>query len=391
MKTTYNYLKMLSLVLLLAASHAGKAQSPCTATLNYSTGPAGSASFTLVPGAMPNGNINWTFSTPQGTAGFNATTQTHTFPSNGPYVVTATYSITSSPSCFSSTSQTVMITNAGCNLNANFTAASSMSANVTYFSNTTTGANGSVTYLWSYGDGTSGTSNMHTYPASGTYVATLTANNNTSPACISTATLLVNVPYGPACAANAGFTMTPSGTPQVWNAAPSAPSNIASATWSWGDGSTSNTLYTSHTYSAAGTYSICLMVTAHCGDGDTSCFSYAIYRTANPNQDMNVITVQVIDPLTVGVKKTATANRDVSIAPNPGNGFFELRMSSLKATEAAISVYDVAGRQVYAATAETANGSLAKEIDLKEVPGGVYFIQVNSGADRFTKKVIVQH
>jgi hypothetical protein len=168
------------------------------------------------------------------------------------------------------------------------------------------------------------------------------------------------------------------------------PSNVSAAEWNWGDNSTSNALYTSHTYSAAGTYSICLTVTVNCGATDSDCFSYAIYRSANPDQEMDVIQVQVIDPMTVGIKNASAGNIEFSVTPNPGNGSFRIHMSSLRAKVANINVYNVVGRQVYASTAETANGNLAKEIDLKPMPEGVYFIQVNSGADSFTKKVIIQ-
>ncbi len=135
--------------------------------------------------------------------------------------------------------------------------------------NTSTNA---VSYAWDFGDGTTSTVENpppHTYSATGTYQISLTAYNNQG--CYATASQLVNVYDIPdpaigvqnVCEGSeaqfADLTVTPQGNPvQHWF-------------WDFGDGTSSNDQGPSHLYSAAGTYTVGLVVTTpYCsGSGST--------------------------------------------------------------------------------------------------------------------------
>jgi hypothetical protein len=193
------------------------------------------------------------------------------------------------------------------------------------------------------------------------------------------------------CITNANFSLSPSGTPLYWNVIPAAPSNISNAIWSWSDGSTNYTLYTSHTYSAAGTYSICLSVTVNCGVSTSTCSYYSIYRPSVPAHDMSMAHLNVIEAATVGIKNTESENDHYSISPNPNNGSFNLSMKGANDGRVNISVYNVVGNLVYQADAETKNGALVKDIQVNQPANGVYFIKVISDHQSFTKKVRIQN
>ncbi len=123
---------------------------------------------------------------------------------------------------------------------------------------TDTSSGSPTAWSWSFGDGaTSSKQNpSHTYSAAGTYTVALTAssaggqNTKTTPSCVSVggaapvASFSASPTSGPA-PLTVAFTDTSSGSPTAWS-------------WSFGDGSTSSQQNPSHTYSAAGTYTVAL-------------------------------------------------------------------------------------------------------------------------------------
>lgn len=442
------------------------------ANFTYTAGSNGLVNFSSTSsGTGTLTNYSWNFGNGNSANGSNLTGTSQTYTANGTYVVTLT--INTSTVCVNQTTQTITITNITnpCNLSANFTGAGSNGA--FNFNNTTTGTSAGVTYAWNFGDaGTStSTSPSHTYANSGTYLVTLTANNNYSYSCVSTKTmnvvvnicnlvasfsstvgsngsvnfsasstgstaltgyswnfgdggngsganpthvyqngtynvLLTAINYSTipqcsdtvmhtivvttnTCVANANFSIAPTATAQYWNVIPAAPANVTSAHWTWGDGSSSNTLYTSHQYSVAGTYTLCLTVTVNCGATASYCTSYYIFKSTNSN-DQSMINVNVLDPNTVtGISNSAIQQVAFTIHPNPSNGEFTVNMNGLKSENAKVSVYSLIGKLVYESDVETSSGNLVKDINVNQLSNGVYFIKVSADNKEFTKKVVL--
>jgi PKD repeat protein len=134
-------------------------------------------------------------------------------------------------------------------------------------------------YLWSFGDGTTGTGvrPQHVYAAAGTYTATLTVKDLAGAA--GTATVPVTV-TAPNVAPVARLAVTPQDLKVTASAAASsdADGTIASYAWTFGDGSTATGATASHTYAAAGTYTVSLKVTDD--DGATSTASSTVTAAA---------------------------------------------------------------------------------------------------------------
>ena len=196
------------------------------------------------------------------------TTANHTYTTPGVYniqMVQYWIDSTGNPStsvyCSDTAYQTVTITVPPCN-------ASISSVNNGGGAYTFTAINlgsGPNTYVWDFGDGSTGTGSpiTHTYTTSGSYNVTLVS---TGGGCSHTSTQNLNVWTGTLnCASlNASFTTNSSGYTAYFNNTSTYPSNTLpgivgrKASWDFGDGSAvvNNVNYTSHTYAAAGTYAV---------------------------------------------------------------------------------------------------------------------------------------
>ncbi|HWY37503.1 MAG TPA: T9SS type A sorting domain-containing protein [Bacteroidia bacterium] len=160
------------------------------------------------------------------------------------------------------------------------------------------------------------------------------------------------------------FTLTPSGTPHVWNVTPTFSGGTAAYTysWNWGDGSTNSTIaYPSHTYTTAGWYNICVTLTDANGCTATSCQNDSVYRASSSS---SMVTVNVINGST-GVNQLSVNSDQLSVYPNPANNNITIQSS----TELGIiSIYNALGEKVK----ETKTQEARVEIDISNLPSGVY-------------------
>src|SRR6266576_3888557 len=164
---------------------------------------------------------------------------------------------------------------------ANFT--SSCSALACSFTSTSSDPDGSIaSYAWTFGDGATSTAQnpSHTYAAGGTYTVTLTVTDNQGAQSAPTSRTLTIT------AANqsptAAFTSSCSSlTCNFTNTSSDPDGSITLNSWNFGDGQTSTVQNPSHSYGAAGTYTVTLTVTDN--QGGTNSVSRNVTVTV-PNQ-----------------------------------------------------------------------------------------------------------
>ena len=257
---------------------------------------------------------------------------------------------------------------------------------VTFISNSTGTGNASV-YLWDFGDGyTSNAMNtIHAYASAGSYFVKLKI---IQASCTDSIIQSVNV-TGIPCIANSGFNMGPTATPQTWTVSPAGAGNILAAQWSWGDGSVSNTLYTSHSYSAAGLYQICLTVTATCGNTSSTCSTYSVYRGS---QQSAMLQVNVIPPLSIPLGIDSYSPSDLAnwqVYPVPANNELTIYSEHWIHNEVEITITDVLGRiiQLYTLRPETNSVS----VSVGHLAEGMYLLNIHSGTFTSAKRILISH
>lgn len=393
--TNANYTVGLALLSIAPACTAYISQSlivssnPCNLNANFASvlSNSGSVNFNnITSGTVAGTSYTWNFGD-GGTS--NIFSPTHTYSNSGIYTVTLTANNNFSTNCVS-TKTSVVIINL-CNLSANFT--HTVGANgMVNFNCTSTGTNGAWYYNWNFGDGFagSGISPSHAYLSGGAHnVGLIVTHTNNVGVCSDTIVQSINITTLP-CSANSNFSLNPTNTPQYWTATPSYPWNVTNAVWNWGDGSSSGGLYTSHNYSVAATYTVCLTVTVSCGSTASTCVSQYISKSAN-GESMNMISLNVVAPALIptGINNLETKEVVFTISPNPSNGEFTVNMNGLKSDQVKISVYNLIGKLVYEANAEAADARLTKEIQTNNLSSGIYFIKATNDNNEFTKKIII--
>ena len=141
----------------------------------------------------------------------------------------------------------------------------------------TTGA--STAYDWDFGDGnTSADRNpSHTYSGVGTYTVTLTVTDSCGNSDLSTQTVTIDCDP-----LTASFTSAQGATNLDYDFTDASTGDVESWAWDFGDSNTDNVQNPSHSYAAAGTYTVELIATDSCGNTDTSSITVNAGITCGP-------------------------------------------------------------------------------------------------------------
>ena len=146
------------------------------------------------------------------------------------------------------------------------------------FTDTSTDSDGTIaSRSWAFGDGTTSTAAnpSKTYAAAGTYTVTLTVTDNGGTS--NTKSSQVTVSSATNAAPVANFTSTTSAlTASFTDSSTDSDGTIASRSWDFGNGVSSTSTNPSHTYAAAGTYTVTLTVTDNAGATNTKTASVTV-------------------------------------------------------------------------------------------------------------------
>ncbi|MES2679685.1 MAG: PKD domain-containing protein [Bacteroidota bacterium] len=277
---------------------------------------------------------------------------------------------------------------------AGFTSTSN--GNVVNFTSTSTTTTSNSYYYWNFGDGNYawGVTTAHTF-TSGSMSAVCLMLIDSTINCWDTECDSVYYGGNPSnpCNPSVVFSLAKDTTQALtWMAYPNYPLNTTAASWSWGDGSTTTGLYPSHTYTSAGTYTICVTVSVTCPNSTSVataqyCYVGGIYRVQSP-QDNGMIKLNVMSAPT-GIKAQVKAGDMLNIYPNPGSGLFTIEFGDAAQGQhrSTVYVYNMLGEVVLEKSIST---GVKESIDLGKFDNGNYFVKLVSDNGYTTKKISVQ-
>ena len=136
--------------------------------------------------------------------------------------------------------------------------------------------------------------------------------------------------------------------------------------WYFGDGDSSTLSDPSHIYNAKGSYSVCLETRYIDGCMDSTCLSFFV-------EDNGLFENQL---------------SRYSVYPNPSQGIFIISSENSISLKLDIRVISCVGKEVFSQTILSKPGH-NDSIDLRRLEKGLYFIELNSGSQIYTQKIII--
>lgn len=291
-----------------------------------------------------------------------------------------------SSSCTSVYNASITVLSQTCTVNPNFTY--TVNGSNVAFSNISTGTTSTTQFYWMIQNGNNYTTQVppnQNFLYNGNYTVTLYATDSVNYFCGGLITKTISITNAP-CFVSSQFTMVKDSTAMpavVWNAIPSYSANVVSAIWNWGDNSFSTGLFPSHTYSATGTYSICLTVSVACGQTSTSCLSQNIYRSAENTQ---IASVKVINSNPTFLSEHIGNKKLAVLFPNPSKGVLQLHSGESSVLK--VSVYSLTGKKEFEAHSLSTDGFY--RIKLPEHLEGVFVVEIEEGSRKQTERIIIE-
>lgn len=320
----------------------------------------------------------------------------HTFTNNGYHLVCLTIAdSTNLPYCYSTRCDTILVTTvttpSTSPCQANFSKLTGPNGSVS-FTSTSTGVGAGTTYLWNFGPGLgtafNTTTPTYTYGSNGAKWICLTISNTVT-GCNNTkcdSVFITNASGTNPCSPTVVFGMVKDSLQTLnWYAIPNYPNNVTGATWNWGDGSSSTNLYPSHTYSAAGLYSICVTVSVSCGTVTAQyCYVANIFKSS---QDNSMLTVTVRQSIPTGMQHQTAEIKELRMFPNPSKGEFTLLLAGSDRENIELAVYNLLGEKVF--TKQYAKQDQLN-VDLNHLSSGQYYVRATSQSGNYYKKIVIQ-
>jgi len=244
---------------------AGFTFSPSSPRKNQQVTFTGSASGGTTPYSF-----SWTFG--DGSSGTGSTV-THAYASTGTFTVVLTVKDNGLPQQTATSQQSVTVTSQPTPLTASFTYSPSapIAGQQVTFTASASGGTAPYSFSWNFGDGSTGTgySISHTYVTAGTFTVALTVKDSGSPQQTTSSQQSITVTNPPPPTLTASFTFTPA-NPQVgqtvsFTGSASGGTQPYTYSWTFGDSGTGSGSSVTHTYQAAGNYTVVLTVTDAAG------------------------------------------------------------------------------------------------------------------------------
>ena len=81
----------------------------------------------------------------------------------------------------------------------------------------------------------------------------------------------------------------------------------------------------------------------------------------------------------------------IGITPNPSNGVFVVSYGLSQKSKVELQILDAAGKRIYKRKFQDAAGTTEHQISLKNISDGMYTLQIKTGAEIHTERLIVKN
>ncbi|MCB9048754.1 MAG: PKD domain-containing protein [Lewinellaceae bacterium] len=138
--------------------------------------------------------------------------------------------------------------------------------------------------------------------------------------------------------------------------------------WDFGDGNGSGEPNPQHTYAESGEYTVVLTVSNACGES---------------------VAEATVAAVVSGIADESWLS-ELSLFPNPNNGSFTVRLQGQPADHLNLNLLNVVGQPVFHLEDSFHTGYSQRNLDLKQLPAGVYILEVLAGERRAYRRVVVE-
>lgn len=307
--------------------------------------------------------------TQPGTSGTGNISETLTNSTLSPITVTYVY-ITTANGCVSSPGQNVLVTVSP--VPALSSSLSPSSCSGTLFSYTATSTTPGVSFTWSRA-AVSGISEAATSGMAN--VNEILTNTTSSPVSV---TYIYSTNANGCAGGTQNVVVTVHPLPTVSLAALTSPVCIQVAAFTLSGGSPAGGTYAGPGVSGG------MFTPASAGTG-THSITYSVTINGCTNASSQSITVASC----TGVEESLVSD-NFNIYPNPGVGLFNISMSTANFKELMISIIDIQGKEVYNKMDKNISSDYNKQIDVRSLAKGIYYIKLSTDVDVKIQKLIIE-
>lgn len=112
--------------------------------------------------------------------------------------------------------------------------------------------------------------------------------------------------------------------------------------------------------------------------------TYTVTVTDGQNSDSDAVNITVNNPQGIGVM----AAFSLELSPNPCQGLLNLQTVTTEELNARIDIYDAGGDLVFRSQLEVMKGSGIRQLDIHELPSGVYLLKFQAGGISETRRIV---
>ncbi len=179
----------------------------------------------------------------------------------------------------------------------------------------------------------------------------------------------------------------------VWNLSTGGSGNFV-FTWNFGDGTSSNEAFPTHTYSGNGPYNLCLSIMDNGGCSDTFCDSISINgdgiyegMVVHADDRQDGFTINVQDPQAMSVQEASTTG-NIATWPNPTVDELNVAVVSEMKGQVTVTITDLDGRTVKTERMSLSGGRSQLRIATSALNAGMYMLRISDGMTNLSQRFV---